>query len=61
MSDAGSRSVEDLARLLEEAEFTISSQAELIDELRRKIFEFEKRLGKNSSNSSLPPSVERHP
>lgn len=66
MSDVGGQSVEEVARLLEEAELTISSQADLIssqtvliDELRRKIAEFEKRLDKNSSNSSLPPSSDR--
>lgn len=66
MSEAGGRSLEELAadfcelqKLLEAAELTISSQAELIDELRRKIADLEKRLGKNSSNSSLPPSSDR--
>lgn len=66
MSDAGGPSVEELlatidqqGKLLEEAGLTISSQAELIDELRRLIAQLEKRLGKNSSNSSLPPSSDR--
>lgn len=59
MPDTGDRSVEELARLLEEAELTISSQAELIGELERKVAALEKRLGKNSSNSSLPPSSDR--
>lgn len=66
MSEAGDRSLEEpvvdaceLRELLEAAGLTISSQAELIDELRRKIAELEKRLGKNSSNSSLPVCHER--
>ncbi len=33
--------------------------AGLIDQLRRKVAELEKRLGKDSSNSSLPPSSDR--
>lgn len=66
MSGAGDRSLEEpaadaceLRELLRAAGLTISSQAELIHELRRKIAELEKRLGKNSSNSSLPPSSDR--
>ncbi len=56
MSGNAGYSLEELERLLKKVEDTISSQAELIDELRRKIAEFEKRLGKNSS---LPPSSDR--
>lgn len=66
MSDTGGRSLEELEAeieeqrsLLEASTFTISSQAELIDQLQRRIAALEKRLGKNSSNSSLPPSSDR--
>lgn len=49
-------SYEELVAENETQRLTISSQAELIAELQRKVAELEKRLGKSSQNSSMPPS-----
>ena len=49
----------ELRRRLEELATNNASQAELIDQLTRKIATLENRLGKDSTNSSLPPSSDR--
>lgn len=49
----------ELRRRLEQLAGTNASQVGLIDQLQRRIAALESRLGKDSTNSSLPPSSDR--
>jgi hypothetical protein len=49
----------ELRRRLEQLVGTSASQAELIDQLERRIAALESQLGEGSTNSSQPPSSDR--
>ncbi len=42
--------------IIEQQAVIIARQQEIIEELRREVAELKEKLGKNSSNSSKPPS-----
>jgi transposase len=53
-----SLSVADLLERLAARDAMIAAQARVIEELRAEVAELKRRLGQNSSNSSLPPSAD---
>lgn len=61
MSESGEPTREDLLALLTSQASLIQTQSRTIVELRARVAELERRLGLNSGNSSMPPSMDDLP